>query len=78
MEKRDLELIEKYSSLDETLSTLYREHLKYEEKISELENKSYLTQEEEYERKALKKKKLLGRDRMEAILRKYRSADKTA
>jgi uncharacterized protein YdcH (DUF465 family) len=74
MEKRDLELIEKYSTTDSVLSNLYREHITYEEKLEELENKTYLTPEEEYEKTSLKKKKLLGRDKMEAILRKYRAA----
>lgn len=78
MEDRDIKLIEKYSSKDDVLASLYREHLKYEKELEQLENKSYLTQEDEFEVRALKKKKLLGRDRMETILRKYRAARQSA
>ena len=76
MEKRDLELIEKYSTRDAVLSGLYEEHLDYEERLEELENKVRLTQDEEYEMMMLKKKKLLGRDKIEAILRKYRATER--
>ena len=77
MEQRDLELIEKYKTKDDVLSNLYKQHIDFEKKLDELENKSYITPEDEMEIRELKKKKLMGRDRMESILRKYRAAEKS-
>lgn len=74
MEKRDLELIERYSPTDKTLASLYKQHLDYERQIEKLENKLYLTTDEQVERARLKKMKLKGRDEMEKILKKYRDA----
>lgn len=76
MEKRDMELIEKYGPKDKSLGNLYKEHLDYEKRLDELENRSYLTPEDQFKLKDLKKKKLAGRDQMEAILRKYRAKEK--
>lgn len=76
MEKRDLELIEKYSPKDEVLAGLYEEHLNYEKELEGLENRSYLTADDQFRLRDLKKKKLAGRDRMEAILRKYRAVER--
>lgn len=73
MEKRDIELIQKYVKIDNALAGLYREHVDFEKKLEKLENKSYLTPEEQNEIKAIKKKKLSGRDQIEFILQKYRS-----
>lgn len=76
MEKHDIKLIEKYSATDNLLSNLYKEHLDFEKELEVLENKSYLTSDEEFRLRDLKKKKLMGRDQMESILRKYRAAEK--
>ncbi len=73
MEKRDLELIQKYSPGDAELKRCMEEHEMYERKLEEFNRRLYLTPEEELERKKLQKLKLAGRDRMEAILSKYRS-----
>ena len=76
MEQKDLEIIEKYSSSDRSLSKLYEEHLEYERQLEEYNNKSYLTPSDEIERKAIQKKKLKGKDELEEILIKYRSSEK--
>lgn len=76
MESRDLELIRKYSPKDEVLGSLYERHLGFEKELQELETKPFLTAEEEFRLKDLKKKKLMGRDLMESILRKYRAVEK--
>lgn len=78
MEKRDLELIEKYSAKDNVLANLYKKHLDFEKELEELEKKPFLTQGEEFRLRDLKKRKLMGRDQMESILRKYRAAEKNA
>ena len=76
MEQRDLELIKKYVSQDDELQKLYREHLDLEERLEKFNRKSYLTPDEELEKKTLKKFKLKGRDQIEHILRKYRESAK--
>ena len=72
MEKRDIELIQKFVAKDKELSMLYKEHLEYEKELEKLENKSYLTVQEQMERTEIKKKKLVGRDKIEMLLGKYR------
>jgi len=49
------------------------EHAEYERKLEEWNRRVYLPPEEEMERKKIQKLKLAGRDRIEAILAKYRS-----
>lgn len=73
MERQDLELIQTYIKRDQQLEFLYKEHLDYEKQLAKLDNKLFLTPEEELQRKELQKRKLLGKDRIEDILRKYRN-----
>jgi hypothetical protein len=73
MEKRDLDLIQKFISGDPELKRRVDEHEEYERKLAELNRCLHLTPEEEVERKRIQKLKLAGRDRIEVILAKYRS-----
>ena len=73
MEKRDLELIQKYISSDPELKRYMEAHEEYERKLADWNRRLYLTPEEEVEKKRIQKLKLAGRDRIEAILSKYRS-----
>jgi uncharacterized protein YdcH (DUF465 family) len=73
MEKRDLELVQKVISSDPELKRHMDEHEVFERRLVELNRLLYLTPEEEVERKRIQKLKLAGRDRIEAILAKYRS-----
>ncbi len=75
MERRDIELIEKHSSSDSVLAKLYKEHLDYERELEKLENKSYLSNDEQLRRAEVKKLKLAGKDKLEMILKKYRSQE---
>ena len=75
MEDRDIELIKKYSSNDKVLGSLYSEHLDFEKKLEKFNHKPFLTPAEELERKTLQKQKLMGRDRIEQILKEYRKKD---
>ncbi len=75
MDSRDLELIAKYSASDAALSALYDDHVAFEKLINKLESKSYLNSTETQEVKELKKKKLAGKTRLEAVLDKYRKAE---
>ena len=52
---------------------LHEEHVLFEKKLLELDERVYLTPEEEFERKTIQKLKLAGKDEMEAILRDFRS-----
>ncbi len=73
MEKRDLELIQKYIEVDAELKRYVQEHEEFERRLEEFNRRLYLTPAEEVERKKIQKLKLAGRDRIEAILAKYRS-----
>jgi len=73
MEKRDIELIEKFSVVDEELKKEVEEHRKFEEILNDFNRRAYLTPEEEVEKTRIKKLKLRGRDKIEEILTKYRN-----
>lgn len=73
MEKRDRELIQKYIATDPELKRCMEEHEAFEGKLEEFNRRIFLTPEEEVERKRVQKLKLAGRDRIETILKKYRS-----
>ena len=75
MDQRDLELITKYAEADPELKSLYEEHVAFEKILEKMESKPYLTPAEETELKEIKKKKLSGKTRIEALLAKYRKAE---
>jgi len=50
------------------LQTLWREHLYYEQQLEELDRQSYLTPDEQLERKQIQKLKLAGKDQIARIL----------
>ena len=75
MERRDLDLVQKYVSSDPELQRCMEDHEEYERKLEEFNRRLYLTPEEEVERKRIQKLKLAGRDRIEVILSKYRSQE---
>jgi len=72
MEERDKLLIEKHMTHDEELKKFVDEHILFEKQLDELNEKVYLTPDEEMKQKELKKLKLAGRDKIEEILKKYR------
>jgi len=72
MEHRDLELINRYVEEDEELRKYVNEHEEFEKRLEEFNRRVYLTPDEEFERKRLKKLKLAGRDQIERILNRYR------
>lgn len=53
--------------------TLADQHQTYKKLVAELENKPFLTEEEEAEEMRLKKLKLHLKDQMESIVSEYRS-----
>ncbi|MFZ5587591.1 MAG: DUF465 domain-containing protein [Thermodesulfobacteriota bacterium] len=72
MEDKDLELIARLQGRDAELDQLWREHLELEAALEAMNQRLYLTAEEQVERKRLQKLKLAGRDRIEAILAGHR------
>lgn len=74
MEQRDLELIETLVEEDPELANLWKEHRGLETQIQTMDDRVYLSAEEQMERKRLQKLKLAGRDRIEAILADHRQA----
>jgi uncharacterized protein YdcH (DUF465 family) len=59
---------------DERFRRLYEEHREYERRLSELNQKSLLSQDDEVEEKKIKLHKLVLKDRMEEILRAHRES----
>jgi uncharacterized protein YdcH (DUF465 family) len=59
---------------DEEFRRLYEEHREYERRLTELNQKSLLSQDDEAEEKKIKLHKLVLKDHMEAILRSHREA----
>lgn len=72
MEPRDLALIERLLPAHPELRGLWEEHLRLDRELEALHDRRFLTSEEEARRQQLRKAKLAGRDRMEAILRDHR------
>ena len=56
---------------DEEFHTLFAKHHELEGRLHELTAKAYLSEPEQVEEVTLKKRKLLLKDRMEAIVRGY-------
>lgn len=74
METLEQELIEEVSRRDDVLAHLWQEHRQLERQLSKLERKPFLSTDEQVERNRIKKMKLAGRDKIEAILARYRSS----
>lgn len=72
MEPRDVALIERLLPAHPELRGLWEEHLRLDRELEELRGRRFLTREEEVRRQELRKTKLAGRDRIEAILRGHR------
>ena len=71
METRDQDLISRLLGQDEEFRKLYQEHQELEVRIEELLKRPPST-EIHFEIENLKKQKLVGKDKMELILTKYR------
>ena len=72
MEKWDEELIARLLPHNEELSRYVEDHRRFEEQLENFNQRPYLTNEEEVEKKRIQKLKLAGRDKIEAILAKHR------
>jgi uncharacterized protein YdcH (DUF465 family) len=72
MVENDQDLIQRLSEESPRFRKLYEEHLLFEKKLQEYEELTYLSSEEDLERKKIQKLKLAGKDEMESILRGFR------
>jgi hypothetical protein len=72
MEKKDEELIQSLLESEPELRRYYEEHVDLKRQLDVYHQKLYLTPDEEIEKKRLQKLKLAGKDRIMAILSRYR------
>ena len=72
MEQREEELIRQHVNHDQELRALYEEHQQFKRRLESFRDKPYLTSDEEMEKKRIQKLKLAQKDRMMAILARYR------
>ncbi len=71
MEQREEELIQQYADHDEELKALYVQHLELKHQLETFRQKSYLTTEEELEKKRIQKLKLASKDRIMELLSRH-------
>jgi uncharacterized protein YdcH (DUF465 family) len=74
MERTDEVLIERYIQQDGELKQNVEVHRKLEFALEDFNKRIYLTPQEEIEKKKLQKLKLASKDRIYAILAKYRKS----
>ena len=72
MELKEEAQIRSLLNTDPELRRYYEEHVELKQQLEGLRQKSYLTEEEEFEQKRIQKQKLAGKDRMMEILARYR------
>lgn len=72
MEASDRALIEQFVAQDTELDALWQQHLEFDKMIEKLEGKPFLSPVVLQEIKELKKKKLAGKTKLQALLDKYR------
>lgn len=74
LEGVDVTLVEQVKQNNPEFRQLMEAHETYEGELSSFNDLPYLTSEQEVERKRLQKLKLVGKDRMMAILDEYASS----
>ena len=71
---KEHEIVEVLKKENEEFKKLSEEHRNLDGLLTEIDNKRYLTPEEELERKKIQKQKLLKKDRMAEIVREYKKS----
>jgi len=72
-------LVERLTHENEEFRRLRDEHQGYEQELADLNDRAFLTADQQWRRSELKKLKLIAKDRMEALLRHAsKSAEATA
>ncbi|HAS88611.1 MAG TPA: DUF465 domain-containing protein [Desulfovibrio sp.] len=72
MEQREIEIIEQLVGQDSEINALWNQHNEYKKLIDKMEAKNYLSETETQEVKELKKKKLAGKTKLQALLDKHK------
>ena len=72
MVENDQELIRRLTEENPRFRKLHEEHLLVEKRLQEYDEMTYLSDEEDLERKKIQKLKLAGKDEMEMLLRELR------
>jgi uncharacterized protein YdcH (DUF465 family) len=69
MPEKDQDLIQRLSEENPRFRKLHEEHLLFEKKLQEYDEMTYISDEEDIERKKIQKLKLAGKDEMQAMLK---------
>ena len=70
----DTDLIERLAAESHEFRKLYEDHKKYDEELTALHGRGFLSTDEQWRISELKKLKLIAKDRMEAMIRHARPA----
>jgi uncharacterized protein YdcH (DUF465 family) len=70
----DPTLLEKVQGENDEFRKLYEEHLELKHRVEKLNKMSFLSAEQELEKKAVQKQKLKGKDRMSKIIEEYEAS----
>lgn len=71
---KEQEVVELLKKENEEFKRLSEEHRNLDGLLAEIDNKRYLTPEEEVERKKIQKQKLLKKDKMAELVREYKKS----
>ena len=71
MEEKDQTLVQALFDRNPRFRLLYEEHRLLEKELTQFEDRSFLSAEEEMEKKNIQKLKLAGKDEMERIIANF-------
>jgi uncharacterized protein YdcH (DUF465 family) len=69
---KEQEIVDQLKKENDEFKKLSEEHRNLDGLLAEIDNKRYLSPEEEVERKRIQKLKLLRKDRMAELIREYK------
>lgn len=69
---REEEIIENLKNQNEEFRKIYNEHRELDRILAEMDKRHYFTEEEELERKRLKKEKLYKKDKIAKLILEYK------
>jgi uncharacterized protein len=67
-------IVQRLTELNEEFRQLRAEHQAHEQELAELQARPFLSTEQQWRASELKKLKLIGKDRMEALIRQNQAA----
>jgi uncharacterized protein YdcH (DUF465 family) len=70
----DPTLLEKVQDENDEFKKLYEEHMELKHRVEKLNKLSFLSPEQELEKKTVQKQKLKGKDRMTKIIEQYEAS----